>query len=688
MNRLASEASPYLRQHAANPVDWYPWGEEARARARTDDRPLLVSIGYSSCHWCHVMAHESFEDPSTAAVMNRLFVNVKVDREERPDVDAVYMEAVQALTGQGGWPLTVFCDPDGRPFYGGTYFPPAATGGRPGFVEVLQAVADAWRHRRGDLEASTARLMEVLERDPLRPAAAAGDASAPGTDPTAALLDRAVADAARRFDPRGGFSDAPKFPAPMLCDLLLHHHVHHPSEATLAMVTTTLDAMAAGGIHDQLGGGFHRYSVDAHWIVPHFEKMLSDQALLAATYLHAHLVTGEERHRRVVETTLDYVLGDLRHPAGGFLTARDADSEGAEGRYYLWDLDEIEDVAGADAAETVAYYGATTNGNFVDPHHGLRGNVLRVVDRDTPPSAAVERARAALLARRATRIAPGRDDKVLTGWNALTLRTLAEAGSALGRDDWTDAARRAARFLLANLRRDDGRWLRSWHPSAGARHLAVSADYGALLEAFVTLAETDDVAWLEEADRVARELIRLFHDPDGGGFWTAGRDAERLVADAKDVQDGATPSGTSLAASGLLRLAALTGEHDVAAPAVDALRRLTPLVDRHPGAFPYALGALEWVVYEPVEVALIGPPGPGLDALRAEVAGRLLPATVWCRGPGNPAIPLLEGRGPVGGAPAAYVCERFSCRVPTTDPADLRRQLDAAVSARRRPPAG
>jgi len=366
MNRLASEASPYLRQHAANPVDWYPWGEAALARARADDKPLLVSIGYSSCHWCHVMAHESFEDPDTAELMNRRFVNVKVDREERPDVDALYMEAVQALTGQGGWPLTVFCDPDGHPFFGGTYFPPRSTGGRPGFAEVIEAVGTAWRDRRDDLRETTTRLMEALRHDPL---SGAGGGPAPVPEPTAALLDAAVADAARRFDPvGGGFSGAPKFPAPMLCDLLLHHHVHHPSDATLGMVTTTLDAMAAGGVHDQIGGGFHRYSVDAHWIVPHFEKMLSDQALLAAAYLHAHLVTGDPRYRRVVESTVDYVRRDLRHPDGGFSTARDADSEGVEGRYYAWDLGEIEEVAGADSAELAAYYGVTPAGNFTDPH--------------------------------------------------------------------------------------------------------------------------------------------------------------------------------------------------------------------------------------------------------------------------------------------------------------------------------
>ncbi|HXY93516.1 MAG TPA: thioredoxin domain-containing protein, partial [Acidimicrobiia bacterium] len=575
MNRLAGETSPYLRQHADNPVDWYPWGDEAFARARAEDKPILLSVGYSSCHWCHVMAHESFEDPETATVMNERFVNVKVDREERPDVDAVYMQAVQAMTGSGGWPMTVFLDPEGRPFFGGTYFPPTDRQGMPAFARVMDAVTEAWRERRAELEEQAGKLQHAIARSTEVPGVGA-------TDPSPAVLDVAVRSIHAQFDPRfGGFGRAPKFPQAMTLSFLLAQAVRHPSPETLEPITVSLDAMAAGGMYDQVGGGFHRYSVDAYWLVPHFEKMLYDQALLARAYLHGWLVVGSPRYRRVVEEVIEYVLRDLRHPSGGFFSAEDADSDGVEGKFYLWSLDEIEAIAGTDAAEVVRYFGVTAGGNFEDPHTGYRGNVLHVVDREEERPEAVARVLPDLLAVRATRVRPGLDDKVLLGWNALFLRSLAEAAFALDRADWMEAARVNARFLLRELRRDDGRLLRSWQD--GRAHLpAYAEDYAALVEALVTLAEVDDVTWLGEARSVADDLVRLFADDDNGGVFTTGSDADALIVRPKDYQDNATPSENSLAADGLLRLGALTGDPAYEERAARWIRTMAPLLGDHP----------------------------------------------------------------------------------------------------------
>src|SRR5215470_17679115 len=555
-NRLAAETSPYLRQHADNPVEWYPWGDEAFARARAEDRPVLLSIGYSSCHWCHVMAHESFEDPRVAAVMNERFVNIKVDREERPDVDAVYMQAVQALSGHGGWPMTVFLTPDAQPFYAGTYFPPEDRQGMPGFVRVLEAVDDAWRERRADLVAQAGALADGIARtvDIAGPADARVDAS---------VLDDAVATIRTRFDTRfGGFGGAPKFPQAMTLTFLLATLALAPADpdpAVLEMVTVSLDAMAAGGMYDQVGGGFHRYSVDAHWLVPHFEKMLYDQALLLRAYVHGWMITGEPRYQRVAEEIVTYVLRDLRHPDGGFFSAEDADSEGVEGKFYCWSIDELRAVCGDDADAVVAYFGATEGGNFEDPHTGFRGNILHVVHRDEPRPDAVVRALPRLLAARAERVRPGLDDKVLLAWNAWFLDALAEAAFVFERDDWRDAARVNARFLLASMRRDDGRLLRSWQDGR-ANLLAYAEDHAALLEALLTMAEIDDIAWLDDARAVATELVRLFADDERGGFFTTGSDAEALIVRPKSLEDNATPSENSLAAHALLRLAAITGD--------------------------------------------------------------------------------------------------------------------------------
>ncbi len=675
MNRLGAESSPYLRQHADNPVDWYAWGDDATAAAHERDRPIFLSVGYSACHWCHVMAHESFEDPETAALMNRLFVNVKVDREERPDVDAVYMQAVQALTGSGGWPMSVWLTPDGRPFYAGTYFPPSDRHGMPSFTKVLEAAADAWDTRRDEVLDAAGQISEALARSIV--------AEPAGTHASPALLGAAVESLRAQFDLRfGGFGHAPKFPPAMTLAFLCGRAVVEPTLSTLEMLTVTLDAMAAGGLYDQLGGGFARYSTDEFWLVPHFEKMLYDNASLLRAYTQAWLITREPRYQRIVEETIAYLLRDLRRPGGGFASAEDADSEGVEGRFYVWSLAEIEAVCGADAAEVVRYYGVTERGNFEG------ANILHVVDRVEAPPPAVQRARSALLEHRSRRVRPGLDDKVLLAWNALTARALAEAGAAFDRPEWIAAARDNVDFLLANLRRDDGRFLRSWQettavlPGQGrARHLAYADDYAALLGAVITLAELDDASRLDEATTIAGELLRLFHDDAAGGFFTTGIDAPALIVRPKDYEDNATPSENSLAAGALLRLAALTGEARYETVASEVLDAMAPVVGRHPVAFGELLQALERALGAPIEVAVVGPAAdPRTAALRREVTGRLLPTAVMLGA--DPATetagssPLLADRPLVGGAPAAYVCERFACRAPVTDPDALRAELD------------
>jgi len=694
MNRLADENSPYLRQHKDNPVDWYPWGEEAFARARAEDRPIMLSVGYSACHWCHVMAHESFEDPATAEVMNRLFVNIKVDREERPDVDSVYMTAVQSLTGRGGWPMTVFLTPEGQPFYGGTYYPKEDRHGLPGFTRLLEAIDEAWRDRREELLTQAGKLSAALARSGELPGAGAEA----GLD--VEVLDRAAAQLAGHYDGQfGGFGGAPKFPQAMSLDHLLRHYVRTGDALSRQVALGTLDAMAAGGMYDQLGGGFHRYSVDARWLVPHFEKMLYDQATLIRAYLHAWLVAQQERHRRVVEETIDYVLRDLRHPDGGFYSAEDADSEGEEGKFYVWSLDELTEVATAagltedQVNEIAGWWGVTESGNF-EGH-----NILHVAELSLEASGGPGRgaaapeglgtARAALFEHREQRVRPGLDDKVLTGWNGMFLQALAEAAAALGRADWMQAARANARFLLDELRRPDGRLLRSWQADATpgtdgrrARHLGYAEDYAALLGALVTLAEVDDVTWLGPATELAAGLCDLFCDP--GGFYTTGTDAESLITRPRDVFDNATPSANSLAANALLRLAALTGESRWQDAGEVAVRAVGTVMGEHPGAFAELLGALERVARSPVEVAVVGDPADAATAeLNAEVRRRFMPnavAVTAAPGTGADLTPLLADRPMVDGRPTAYVCRHFACQRPVTEVSDLAAQLDEALT--------
>ena len=672
MNRLARETSPYLRQHSENPVDWYPWGPEAFERAAAEDRPVLLSVGYSACHWCHVMAHESFENPEIAAVMNRLFVNVKVDREERPDVDAVYMDAVQALSGHGGWPMTVFLTPAARPFYGGTYFPPADRQGMPGFVRIMEAVADVWDNKREDVTEQSDKLQAAIESNTLRDSLGAGQ-----TDLQFTVLDRAYEAIGQLFDPvDGGFGRAPKFPPSMTIDFLLRTHIRDGSAESLQMVTTTLDAMAAGGMYDHIGGGFARYSTDTVWLVPHFEKMLYDQALIVGAYLRAHLVTGVPRYREVVEETIGYVLRDLHDEAGGFFSAEDADSEGIEGKFYLWSLAEIEDVCGDFASEVIRYFGVTVAGNFTDPHTGYAGNILHQVDRHAPRPDAVTRARPLLHAVRNTRVRPGLDDKVLTAWNAMFTRSLIEAAAAFERADWMDAARANLTFLVESLR-PEGRLLRSWQTDGGARHLGYAEDYAALIGALLTMVEHDDVRWLADAVELASEMVELFADAESGGFFTTGIDAEPLIVRPQDFFDNATPSENSLAADALLRLAAITGDAQWGTETERLLRFLGPATTQYPTSFAMLLGAYERALTPAVEVAVVGPD----RALSTVWARRVVAHGVGVRSPdgvGSEITPLLADRS-YDGTTCAYVCENFACRMPVSSAAEFEALLDETL---------
>jgi uncharacterized protein len=626
-NALATETSPYLLQHAENPVDWLPWGPTALARAREQDKPLLVSIGYSSCHWCHVMERESFEDPRTAELMNESFVCVKVDREERPDVDALYMEAVQGMTGRGGWPLNVFLTPEQLPFYGGTYFPPDPRPGMPAWTQVLQAIAESWSERHEEIRAGGKRLRERLS---------GGALLSPSSEPiVAGELDAAVAKLEESFDARhGGFGRAPKFPQASVIEFLL-------LRGERAMTLGTLRAMASGGIHDQIGGGFARYSVDDTWTVPHFEKMLYDNALLARAYLHGWQAFGEPRLLEVCLDTLHWALREMRGPEGGFYSALDADSEGVEGRFYVWTVAELRQALGEDAEEAIAWFGATERGNFEDPHHPQAGlNVLEDRDRSVPaPSQTVmggtqpgglprraeptrERIRSRLLRTRSARVRPGLDDKRLTAWNALMIAALAETGAhlrgvtvagvdAAAAGTLLDAARECAEFVMRDLRDERGRLLRSYN-HGHAKIDAYLEDHAFLLEAMIALFEaTCEERWFEQATALADEVVARFADPERGGFFSTASDHEPLIARRKDLEDTPIPSGASSAALGLLRLAQLTGERSYERHAVSVLRLLHEIAPRHPTAFGHLLQALHWHLSPARPIACAVPPTGG-----------------------------------------------------------------------------
>ena len=604
-NALAQETSPYLRQHAENPVDWLPWGPVALARARAQDKPLLVSIGYSACHWCHVMERESFEDPDTARLMNECFVCVKVDREERPDVDALYMEAVQGMTGHGGWPLNVFLTPEQLPFYGGTYFPPDPRHGLPAWTQVLQAINESWEANREEIRAGGERLRERL---------CGGAQLSPSTEPLReSVLEQAVAKLAESFDSRhGGFGTAPKFPQAPVLELLLLGDRRE-------MALTTLHAMASGGIHDQLGGGFARYSVDASWTVPHFEKMLYDNALLARAYLHGWQVSGDARLREVCIDTLEWALREMRGAEGGFYSALDADSEGVEGRFYVWSVPELTDLLGPDAQAAIAWLGVTEQGNFTDPHHPQPGlNVL--TDRASAPDAETRtRIRARLLEGRERRERPALDDKRLTSWNALMICALAEAGATLDQPRYLDAAIACAEFLQSEMRDngparvgDRGRLLRTYNHGQ-AKIDAYLEDHAFLLEALIALFEaTCDERWLDQAAALAEEMIARFADSDRGGFFSTASDGEALIARRKDLEDSPIPAGGSSAAVGLLRLSQLTGNNEYERHALSVLALLRDIARRHPSAFGHALQAMHWqlVPARPIACAVPAPDRP------------------------------------------------------------------------------
>jgi uncharacterized protein YyaL (SSP411 family) len=680
-NRLADQTSPYLQQHADNPVDWYPWGAEALARARTERRPILLSIGYAACHWCHVMAHESFEDEETARLMNERFVNVKVDREERPDLDAIYMQAVQAMTGHGGWPMTVFLTPEGVPFYGGTYFPREDRYGMPSFRRVLASVADAWTERGEEVARAAATMRELY-------AATTERARTTGAV-DAMLLERAAHGIAQRYDPRrGGFEGAPKFPQAMTLEFLLQHGgTSIPRAERLRMVLHSFRSMARGGIYDQVGGGFARYSVDANWLVPHFEKMLYDNALLVRLGAHLWQATKEPEVRRVTEETIEWLRREMTSPDGGFYSSLDADSEGHEGKFYVWDETELDALLGDDAAVVKRYFGVTSSGNFEGRSILYVPNDLAAVAEAEGMSAErlraiVERARATLYEARAKRVWPGRDDKILASWNALMVRALAETARAFGRDDYRAMALRTADFLFRALVRD-GRVMRSYKDGE-SRIPGYLEDHASLGLAALSLYElTFDGEWLARARSLGESMVQWFWDDTAGAFYDTASDHEELITRPRDPTDNATPSGTSLAAELLARLAELTQDEDMRSRASYVVETLAAPMGEYPTAFGHLLGVAELLVRGGVEVALVGDPtSTAFAALERAVADRFVPRLVLAGGlPDRGAeVALLADRPLVEGRATAYVCRNYACERPAVEPGRLAEQLAEAVS--------
>ena len=678
-NRLIDETSPYLLQHANNPVDWYPWGEEALSRARNEDKPILLSIGYSACHWCHVMERESFENDAIAELMNQHFINIKVDREERPDLDAVYMEAVQMLTGSGGWPMTVFLTPDCKPFYGGTYFPPVDRHNMPGFPRLLETVAQAYRNSHSEIQRVTGQLTEQMGRTANMPrGTGALDES---------ILHHAYNQLATNFDyQNGGVGSAPKFPQAMTLEILLRYHAHGHNERARSMLELTLEKMARGGIYDQIAGGFHRYSTDTYWLVPHFEKMLYDNALLARLYLHAWLATGRALYRRITEETLDYVLREMTGEHGGFFSATDADSEGEEGKFFVWSPSEIEAVLGSeDAALFNGFFGVSQRGNFEGKN--ILNISVRAADFADREGIDLERlleiirrGKEALRVAREDREHPLLDDKALASWNGLMLRAFAEAGAALERQDYLDAATKNAAFLLEEMR-PEGRLLRSYREGQ-AKLPGFLEDYSFVADGLLSLYEaTFERRWLDAAVELADEMISQFWDEPAGCFYDTGRDHEDLVVRPRDVFDNAQPCGGSVASDMLLRLSVVTGNDDYADKAITPLRTLAELMGRAPAGTGRWLAALDFYLSTPKEVAVIGEQdNPATSALLREVNRRYLPNRVLV-GAGeegttaSTGLPLLEGRGMVDGRPTAYVCENYACQLPVTDAESLAAQL-------------
>jgi uncharacterized protein len=668
-NRLAKETSPYLLQHAGNPVDWYPWGGEALARARREDRPILLSIGYSACHWCHVMAHESFENEETAVIMNDSFVNIKVDREERPDLDAVYMEAVQAMGGSGGWPLTVFLTPEGKPFYGGTYFPPEDRHGLPGFPRVLKAVGDLYRGNRREVERASGQIIAAL-----------GTRTADGGEQrplVVATLEQAFSRLRQEFDAaNGGFGGAPKFPQPLTLEFLLRRCGPAGSGEALNMVTMTLEKMAGGGIYDQIGGGFHRYATDERWLVPHFEKMLYDNALLCRAYLHAYVVTGRPLFRRIAEETIDYVLREMAGPQGGFCSAQDADSDGIEGKYYLWTYDEVESILGEETARTVGnYYGIAGRGTFEG------GSILHVAGHlpEEEPDI-IKEAKLSLLKVRDRRVPPARDDKVLASWNGLMLASLSEAACVLNRDDYLAAAVGTGTFLLEAIV-SDGHLKHTWKDNE-ARIEGYLDDYALVIEGLLSLHQATLAGrWLREAIRLSAVMAEQFWDESAGCFHDTGSRHEALFMRPRSIHDGATPSGSSAAALALLKVSRLTGNRRWEGIAVKSMQAVQEVMVRHPLGFGNWLCALDFHLSPPMEVVIVGPrENPSTASLLRVLHTKWLPnKVVAARDPADEAavdnLAMLEGRAMVDGLPTVFVCEGYTCGTPVNDPESLRSRL-------------
>ena len=674
-NRLANETSPYLLQHANNPVDWYPWGEEALQRSKNEDKPILLSIGYSACHWCHVMERESFEDEATALLMNEYFVSIKVDREERPDLDAVYMEAVQMLTGSGGWPMTVFLTPEGKPFYGGTYFPPVDRFNMPGFPRLLESVARSYRDSRSEIDRVTNQITEQLGRTGQIPK---GDSPV-----TVETLHQAYTVLATNFDyQNGGHGTAPKFPQAMNLEVLLRYYRHGYNDRALEMVDLTLEKMAQGGIYDQIAGGFARYSTDAYWLVPHFEKMLYDNALLSRLYLHAHQATGRGMYRRIAEETLDYILREMTGPEGGFYSATDADSEGEEGKFFVWTPAEIEAVLGDEAGIFSGFFGVTQAGNFegnnilnikqkASDYARQQGIALeRLVD-------VVERGKNSLLTEREKRVHPLLDDKVLASWNGMMLRSFSEAGSALSREDYLDAAIKNASFLLETMR-PHGKLLRTYR-AGQAKLSGFLEDYSFVADGLLALYEaTFNQRWLAASVDLADRMIQLFWDDGVGGFYDTSIEHDQLVVRPRDVLDNAQPCGGSVATEVLLKLAVITGNEEYRVKAATPLRTLKDLMGRAPAGTGQWLAALDFYVSTPKEVVIIGPREDSKTAaLLQTVNGNFHPnkVLVGAENEGEHGLPLLESRGMINGEPTAYVCENYTCQLPVTTPEELSVQL-------------
>jgi uncharacterized protein YyaL (SSP411 family) len=673
-NRLINESSPYLLQHAHNPVDWYPWGEEAFERAKAEDKPVLVSIGYSACHWCHVMEHESFEDEKIAAMMNELFINIKVDMEERPDVDQIYMNFVQLTTGRGGWPMNVFLTPDKRPFYGGTYFPPVSRYNMPSWPQILMSISDAYANKRDELQNSANEIVGELQR------LTVSEISIEGL--STEILDSAFNSYTRTFDAvNGGFGGAPKFPPAMSLEFLLRYHHRTGNDMALQIVRHTCEKMARGGIYDQIGGGFHRYAVDAIWLVPHFEKMLYDNAQLVRVYLHLFQITGEDLYRRTAVETLDYVQREMTDGSGGFYSSQDADSEGVEGKFFVWTPREIVEVLGEkDAAIFNAYFDVTLHGNFEEK------NILNIkressaiagelgVDEEEL-SEVVKRGRKKLFAFREGRIKPGRDEKVLTAWNGLMLAAFADAAGVLGSDRYLGAAKQNADFILADLH-ENGRLLRTWKDGK-AKLNGYIEDYANFADGLLKLFEVSgEYRYFKEAQRLADTMIAEFWDEENGGFYFTSNDHEELIVRNKDFYDNATPSGNSVGADVLLRLARVSGDERYERFAVTILKHAASKIRQYPQGFGRALSAMEFYLSDKKEIIVIGQRG---NELEREVLSRYLPSsvTVLSEDPekGASGLSLLEGRRTIAGKPAAYVCENYVCSQPVTTVSELYKLL-------------